>query len=108
MSNPIYDMVKQMETQKDIAEINAILSGYENSNGRNNALDIQASEKIRQMQRKDLAIYAMTAPGPGAPGIPWSEVPPAQLYNILISIKRYLEAKLADEIKKQQGENGHA
>lgn len=32
MSNPIYDMMKQMETQKDIAEISAILSGYENAN----------------------------------------------------------------------------
>lgn len=28
MSNPIYDMMKQVEIQKDIAEIHAILSGY--------------------------------------------------------------------------------
>ena len=74
-------MMKQMETQKDIAEINVILSGYENANGRNRALDMQASEKIREMQGKDLAIYAVTAPKPGTPGIPWSEVPPIQLYN---------------------------
>lgn len=46
MSNPIYDMMKQVEIQKDIAEIHAILSGYENVNGRNRALDMQASEKI--------------------------------------------------------------
>lgn len=32
MSNPIYDMMKQVEIQKDIAEIHAILSGYENVN----------------------------------------------------------------------------
>ena len=70
MSNPIYDMMKQMETQKDIAEINAILSDYKNANGRNKALDMQASEKIREMQGKDLAIYAVTAPKPGTPGIP--------------------------------------
>ena len=49
MSNLIYDMMKQMETQKDIAGISAILSGYENANGRNRALDIQAGEKIREM-----------------------------------------------------------
>ena len=108
MSNPIYDMMKQMETQKDIAEINAILSDYENANGRNKALDMQASEKIREMQGKDLAIYAVTAPKPGTPGMPWSEVPPTQLYNILINIKRYLEAKLLDEIKKQQEEKKNA
>ena len=102
MSNPIYDMMKQMETQKDIAEISAILSGYENANGRNRALDMQASEKIMEMQGKDLAIYAVTAPKPGTPGIPWSEVPPTQLYNILINIKHYLDEKLLDEIKKQQ------
>ena len=108
MSNPIYDMMKQMETQKDIAEISVILSGYENANGRNKALDTQASEKIREMQGKDLAIYAVTAPKPGTPGIPWSEVPPIQLYNILINIKRYLEAKLLDEIKKQQEEKKNA
>ena len=69
MSNPIYDMMKQMETQKDIAEINAILSDYKNANGRNKALDTQASEKIREMQVKDLTIYAVTAPKPGTPGI---------------------------------------
>lgn len=69
MSNPIYDMMKQVEIQKDIAEIHAILSGYENVNGRNRALDMQASEKIREMQGKDLAIYAVTAPKPGTPGI---------------------------------------
>ena len=108
MSNPIYDMMKQMETQKDIAEINAILSGYENAKGRNRTLDMQASEKIREMQEKDLAIYAVTAPKPGTSGIPWSEVPPPQLYNTLIYIKRYLEAKLLDEIKKQQEEKNHA
>ena len=108
MSNPIYDMMKQVEIQKDIAEIHAILSGYENVNGRNRALDMQASEKIREMQVKDLAIYAVTAPKPGTPGIPWSEVPPIQLYNILINIKRYLEAKLLDEIKKQQEEKKNA
>ena len=108
ISNPIYVMMKQMETQKDIAEINVILSGYENVNGRNKALDTQASEKIREMQGNDLAIYAVTAPKPGTPGIPWSEVPPTQLYNILINIKRYLEAKLLDEVKKQQEEKKNA
>ena len=108
MSNPIYDMMKQMETQKDIAEINAILSGYENAKGRNRALDMQASEKIREMQGKDKAVYAATAPTPGTPGIPWSEVPPTQLYNILINIKLYLEAKLLDEVKKQQEDKNHA
>ena len=95
-------MMKQMETQKDIAEINAILSGYENAKGRNKALDMQASEKIREMQGKDKAVYAATAPKPGTTGIPWPEVPPDQLYNILINIKRYLEAKLLEEVKKQQ------
>ena len=99
MSNPIYDMMKQMETQKDIAEINVILSGYENANGRNKALDTQASEKIREMQGKDMAVYAATAPKPGTPGIPWSEVPPTQLYNILINIKHYLEAKMLDSVQ---------
>ena len=108
MSNPIYDMMKQMETQKDIAEISAILSGYENANGRNRALDMQASEKIREMQVKDLAIYAVTAPKPGTPGIPWSEVPPTQLYNILTNIKLYLEAKVLDEVKKRQEEKKNA
>lgn len=108
MSNPIYDMMKQMETQKDIAEINAILSGYENAKGRNSALDMQASEKIREMQEKDMAVYAATAPKPGTPSIPWSEVPPTLLYNILINIKRYLETKLLDEVKKQQEDKNHA
>lgn len=108
MSNPIYDIMKQMETQKDIAEIDAILSGYENANDRNRALDMQAGEKIKQMQEKDLAIYAATAPKPGTTGIPWSEVPPAQLYNILINIKCYLEAKLLDEVKKQKEDKNHA
>lgn len=103
MSNPIYDMMKQMETHKDIAEINAILSGYEHSNGSNKVLDMQASEKIRQMQQKDLAIFTATAPEPGTPGIPWSEVSSVQLYDILFKIKLYLEAKLIDERKKQQG-----
>lgn len=48
MSNPIYDMMKQMETQKDIAEISAILSGYENANGRNRALDIHDMVNTRR------------------------------------------------------------
>ena len=59
MSNPIYDMMKQMETQKDIAEINVILSGYENANGRNRVLDMQASEKIMEMQGKELLLIKM-------------------------------------------------
>lgn len=108
MSNPLFEMMEQAEIQKDIAEIVVILSGYENANGICKELDIQARYKIEQMQRKDPVVFAATAPKPGTPGIPWSEVPPTQLYNILTNIKLYLEAKLLDKNKKQREDKNHA
>lgn len=94
MSNPLYEMMEQMEVQKDIAEIDIILSGYENANGIYKELDMQARNKIEQMQRKDPVVFATTVPKPGTQGIPWPEVTPLQFYNILTNIKNYLEAKL--------------
>lgn len=108
MSNPLYEMMEKMDIGKDIAEIDVILSGYENANGVYKELDIQARNKIAQMQRKDPAVFAATAPKPGTQSIPWSEVTPLQFYNVLTYIKMYLEAKLVDKAKKQQGENEHA
>lgn len=70
-------------------------------------LDTQARAKIEEMQRKDLGVLATTTPKPGTPGIPWSEVTSLQFYNILTNIKNYLEAKLMDKVRKQQGENNH-
>lgn len=108
MSNPLYDMLEHMAIQEDIAEIGVILSGYESANGKYEELDIQARKKIEQMQRKDPGVFVATAPKPGSPGIPWSYVPSSQLYNILSGIKTYLEEKLVNKTKKQQGDNNHA
>lgn len=109
MSNPLYEMMEQMKIKKDIAEIDVILSGYANANGiYNKDLDIQARNKIEEMQRKDPVVFATTAPKPGTQDIPWAEVTPLQFYNILTNIRNYLEAKMMDKVRKQQGENNHA
>lgn len=110
MSSPLYEMIEKTEIQKDIAEIDTILSGYENANSvyYYNELDKQAYNKIKEMQQKNTAIQAATAPKPGMRAIPWQEVTSSQFYNILTRIKFYLEAKLIDKAKKRQEENNHA
>lgn len=109
MSNPLYEMLEQMDLEKDIAEIDAIRSDYENANSiYYKELDRQARNKIEQMQKKDPVVLAATAPKPGTQSIPWSEVTSLQFYNILTDIKKYLEAKLVDKARKQLEDNNHA
>ena len=100
--NPTSDNLKNFETTHDILDITDIVSEYERSSGIYLDID-RARKKIVTLRENDPIINAMCAPKPHEPIIPLNETTQTQLYNILISIRAYLETKLIHDAQSQQG-----
>lgn len=104
MSNPIFDAMEQGDIAKDVREITTLLQEYSDTQSFNelDSINRKAKVKIAEIRSKDCNVFAGVLPSP-----PNSTPLPTQeqsqiLYNILNTIKAYLEAKL---ISKQGGDN---
>lgn len=104
MSNPIFDAMESGDIAQDIREISELLQQYNaaRSDEEFDNINRKANAKIAKIRSKDGVVFAGVLPSPPN-SMPLPTQEQAQnLYNILNTIKAYLEAKL---IAKQGGDN---
>lgn len=104
MSNPFFNAMESGDIAQDIREISELLQQYSIAKSVEEIDNInrKANAKIAKIRSKDGVVFAGVLPSPPN-SMPLSTQEQAQnLYNILNTIKAYLEAKL---ISKQGGDN---